>query len=91
MREHGFELMEPELEAEDEWVDHVQEAANATLFPRANSWYMGANIPGKPRLFMPYIGGVGRYRRIREELVAEGYKGFRFQAKSAALARRRAI
>jgi len=83
MREHGFELMEPELEAEDEWVEHVQEAANATLFPRGDSWYMGANIPGKPRLFMPYIGGVGRYRRICEEIVAEGYKGFRFQVKSA--------
>jgi cyclohexanone monooxygenase len=55
MREHGLELMEPELEAEDDWVDHVQEAANRTLFPRANSWYMGANIPGKPRLFMPYM------------------------------------
>jgi cyclohexanone monooxygenase len=91
MREHGFELMEPELEAEDEWVDHVQEAASRTLFPRANSWYMGANIPGKPRLFMPYIGGVGRYRKICEEIVLEGYKGFCFQAKSAALGRRRAI
>jgi cyclohexanone monooxygenase len=86
MREHGFELMEPELEAEDDWVDYVQEAANRTLFPRANSWYMGANIPGKPRLFMPYIGGVGRYRRICEEVVKEGYKGFRFQAKPAAAA-----
>jgi len=86
MREHGFEVMEPELEAEDEWVDHVQEAANATLFPRANSWYMGANIPGKPRLFMPYIGGVGPYRKICEEVVAEGYRGFRFQAKSVVTA-----
>jgi cyclohexanone monooxygenase len=60
--------MEPELETEDEWVDHVQEEGNRPLFPRANSWYMGANIPGKPRLFMPYIGGVGRYRRICEEI-----------------------
>jgi cyclohexanone monooxygenase len=64
MREQDLELMEPELKAEDMWVDHVQEAANRTLFPPANYWYMGANIPGKPRLFMPYIGGVGRYRRI---------------------------
>jgi cyclohexanone monooxygenase len=80
MREHGFESMEPEREAEDGWVDHVQKTANRTLFPRANSWYMGANIPGKPRLFMPYIGGVGRYRRICEEIVAEDYKGFRFDS-----------
>jgi cyclohexanone monooxygenase len=91
MREHGFELVEPEREAEDEWVDHVQEAANRTLFPRGKSWYMGANIPGKPRLFMPYIGGVGRYRMICEKIVAEGYKGFRFQPTSTALGRRRAI
>jgi len=86
MRENGFDLMEPTVEAEDDWVDHVQEAANKTLFPRANSWYMGANIPGKPRLFMPYIGGVGVYRRICEDIVAEGYKGFRFEAKAAAAA-----
>jgi cyclohexanone monooxygenase len=91
MREHGFELVEPEREAEDEWVDHVQEAANRTLFPRGKSWYIGANIPGKPRLFMPYIGGVGRYRMICEKIVAEGYKGFRFQPTSTALGRRRAI
>ncbi len=86
MREHGFDLMEPTVEAEDDWVDHVQEAANKTLFPRANSWYMGANIPGKPRLFMPYIGGVGVYRRICEDIVENGYKGFRFEAKAAAAA-----
>ncbi len=86
MREHGFEVMEPTVEAEDDWVDHVQEAANKTLFPRANSWYMGANIPGKPRLFTPYIGGVGVYRRICEDVVENGYKGFRFEAKTAAAA-----
>jgi cyclohexanone monooxygenase len=86
MRAHGLETMEPERHAEDAWVDHVQEAANRTLFPRANSWYMGANIPGKPRLFTPYIGGVGRYRRICEQMVAEGYKGFRFERKAAAAA-----
>jgi cyclohexanone monooxygenase len=80
MRAQGHEVMEPELVAENQWVDHVQEAANATLYPRGDSWYMGANIPGKPRLFMPYIGGVGKYRRICEEVVAQGYKGFRFEA-----------
>lgn len=86
MRDNGFEIMEPEIQAEDDWVEHVQEVANKTLFPRANSWYMGANIPGKPRLFMPYIGGVGRYRKICEEVVSEGYKGFQFETKTAAAA-----
>ncbi len=86
MREQGYDVMEPTVNAEDEWVDHVQETANKTLFPRANSWYMGANMPGKPRLFMPYIGGVGVYRKICEEIVGEGYKGFRFEAKTAAAA-----
>jgi cyclohexanone monooxygenase len=83
MREAGLDLMEPELQAEDEWVDHVQVVAYKTLFPQANSWYMGANIPGKPRLFMPYIAGVGSYRRTCEQIVAEGFKGFRFEAPTA--------
>ena len=86
MREHGLELMEPDIAAEDDWVDHVQEAANKTLFPRANYWYMGANIPGKPRLFMPYIGGVGAYREICEEIVANNYRGFKFEKSKQAIA-----
>ena len=86
MREQGLELMEPEIGAEDAWVDHVQEVANRTLFPRANSWYMGANIPGKPRLFMPYIAGVGTYRKICEDVVAEGYKGFHLYSNQSAVA-----
>jgi len=83
MRDQGLAVIEPERAAEDKWVDHVQEVAYKTLFPQANSWYMGANIPGKPRLFMPYIAGVGRYRKICEEVVVEGYKGFRFEAEQA--------
>ena len=79
MRREGLSLVEPELDAENSWVEHVQEVANKTLFPRANSWYMGANIPGKPRLFMPYIGGVGVYREICEEIVADNYRGFIFE------------
>jgi cyclohexanone monooxygenase len=86
MREQGLDLIEPDLKAEDEWVDHVQVVAHKTLFPQANSWYMGANMPGKPRLFMPYIAGVGSYRRTCEEVVAEGYKGFRFEAAEQAVA-----
>jgi cyclohexanone monooxygenase len=82
MREQGLETIEPELGAENEWVDHVQEVANKTLFPLANSWYMGANIPGKPRLFMPYIAGVGSYRRTCEEIVTNDYHGFHFEAVS---------
>ena len=83
MRDNGLAVMEPERNAEDDWVDHVQEVAHKTLFPRANSWYMGANIPGKPRLFMPYIAGVGVYRKICEEVVAEDFRGFRFEAEAA--------
>ncbi len=47
-----------------------------TLYPQANSWYMGANIPGKPRIFMPYVGGVGVYRKTCDEVAANGYEGF---------------
>mgnify|MGYP005706918785 FL=1 len=86
MREQGHAVIEPDLTAEDEWVDHVQVVAHKTLFPQANSWYMGANMPGKPRLFMPYIAGVGSYRRTCEEIVAEGYKGFHFEPQEQAVA-----
>ena len=86
MRSKGLSVVEPELEAENKWVDHVQEVANKTLFPQANSWYMGANIPGKPRLFMPYIGGVGAYRQICEEIVANNYRGFKFEKSKQVIA-----
>jgi cyclohexanone monooxygenase len=76
MRDRGFELMEAKKDAEDKWVDHVNEVAHGTLYPQANSWYMGANIPGKPRIFMPYIGGVGVYRQICNDVAAKGYEGF---------------
>jgi cyclohexanone monooxygenase len=54
----------------------VGEVAAGTLFPRANSWYLGANVDGKPRVFMPYLGGFAPYRRICEEIAATGYPGF---------------
>ncbi len=62
--------------AEDAWGAHVAEVAGYTLFPRADSWYMGANVPGKPRVFLPYVGGVGLYRARCEEVAATGYAGF---------------
>jgi len=76
MRKQSLVTMEAERDAEEKWVAHVNEVAYGTLYPQANSWYMGANIPGKPRIFMPYIGGVGVYRRICDEVAAKGYDGF---------------
>jgi cyclohexanone monooxygenase len=76
LRANGFVRIEAEREAEDGWVAHVNEVAEATLYPRANSWYIGANIPGKPRVFMPYVAGVGAYRRKCDEVAAAGYAGF---------------
>jgi len=80
MRDRGFEAMEANRNAEDSWVAHVNEVAHTTLYPQANSWYMGANIPGKPQIFMPYIGGVGAYRQICNDVAAKGYEGFAMTA-----------
>jgi len=76
LREHDRTAIEATVAAEDTWVAHVNEVGHATLYPLANSWYMGANIPGKPRIFMPYIGGVGTYRHICDDVAARGYEGF---------------
>ena len=78
MRRTGKTLIEATPEAQDRWVAHVNEVVGATLMPRANSWYMSANIPGKPRAFLPYLGpeGVGGYRRTCDDVAAKGYEGF---------------
>lgn len=76
MREQRLARIEPERQAEEEWVAHVNEVADGTLYPKANSWYVGANIPGKPRVFMPYVGGVGVYRQRCNEVATQGYVGF---------------
>lgn len=72
----GLSTIEPTQEAQDAWVDHVNQVAAYTLYPKANSWYMGANVPGKTRVFMPYAGGVGAYRQQCDEVAAKGYEGF---------------
>jgi cyclohexanone monooxygenase len=76
MREHRLDMVEPLVEAEDDWVDHHNEVTQRTLLPRANSWWVGANVPGKPRNLYPYVGGVGNYKRICAEVAAHGYDGF---------------
>ena len=77
LRSQGIACIEADPAAEDNWVEHVNEVAYTTLYPQANSWYMGANIEGKPRVFMPYIGGVGTYRQTCDRVAANGYEGFR--------------
>ena len=63
LSERAIDVVEADADAEAAWVDHVNEVYEQTLYPLANSWYLGANIPGKPRVFMPYAGGVGRTAR----------------------------
>ncbi len=80
MKERGYRRVEPEPTAQDQWVAHVNDVASATLMLEGGSWYLGANIPGKPRVFMPYAAGVGAYREVCERVVANGYEGFAFSA-----------
>jgi cyclohexanone monooxygenase len=83
MRARQLASIDASVEAEDAWVDHVNAVANLTLFPTANSWYMGANVPGKPRVFMPYIGGFPRYNETCEAVAADDYRGFTLSPASA--------
>jgi cyclohexanone monooxygenase len=76
LHERQIATIEASRESEDDWVEHVNEVGNETLYPTAGSWYMGANVPGKPRIFMPYVGGVGSYRTRCAEIAAMGYEGF---------------
>jgi cation diffusion facilitator CzcD-associated flavoprotein CzcO len=78
VRDHGFTTVEPAPEAQDAWVEHVNQVAEGTMFTSTtcNSWYLGANIPGKPRVFLPYVGGLPRYIEKTEAIAAAGYEGF---------------
>ena len=66
----GKRRIEANEQDEAKWVRHLSDLAAKTLYPQGNSWYLGANIPGKPRVFMPYVGGVPEYRRVTEEVTA---------------------
>ena len=76
MRDSGLRRIEATRDAETAWVAHVADTADKSLRPSCNSWYVGANVPGKPRVFMPYMGGLPAYRRICDEVAANGYEGF---------------
>jgi len=77
LRAEKLDRIEPTPLAEAGWVQHSQDCADITLYPRANSWYMGANVPGKPRVFLPYIGGVDSYRQACHEVTEKDFLGFR--------------
>jgi len=76
LRSQGLTRIEASDEAQEAWVDQVAQIANFTLFPKANSWYVGANVDGKPRVFMPYIGGANTYREYCDQVAQSGYEGF---------------
>ncbi|MFP7288216.1 NAD(P)/FAD-dependent oxidoreductase [Shouchella clausii] len=76
LRSNGIEALEATVEAEEGWSKHCQEIADSTLVTKTDSWYMGANIVGKPRGFLAYLGGVGNYRQICDRVAAKDYEGF---------------
>jgi cyclohexanone monooxygenase len=82
MRARGVTRVSATDDAEREWVAHVRTVAEGTLYPLAQSWYVGANIPGKPRVFMPYVAGCGTYRQECDEVVAAGYRGFALETRT---------
>lgn len=79
MRRNGVSEIEVDGDAEDRWIAHVEEVASHTLLPKTESWYVGANIPGKPRLFMIYMGGGKRYKHECDEVALNGYRGFKLK------------
>jgi cyclohexanone monooxygenase len=80
MRAHGLERMDTDPDAEAAWAEQVRQVADMTLYPKANSWYMGANVPGKPRMFMAWVGGSDVYRARCAQIAEIGYPGLRFTA-----------
>jgi cyclohexanone monooxygenase len=84
LEKHGLTTIEASAPSEDAWVQHVNDTANRTLLPTANSWFLGANIPGKPRVFMLYAQKMGVYRRECQEVADKGYEGFRLSTAPSA-------
>ena len=89
LQAQGFPTIEVMPEAESAWMEHVREVGEASLYPHAKSWYMGSNIPGKPQVLLPYVGGVGAFRTRCEAEAASGYAGFELGARVAGPGSRR--
>ena len=83
MESNGFDRVEADEDAQNAWANEVAEIAAETLYPQSNSWYIGANVPGKPRVFMAYIGGFDRYIDRCDEIVGNNYAGFSFSVSGA--------
>lgn len=79
-RQRGTPVIEVDAAAQEDWARAVTESAERTLYPQAESWYLGANVPGKPRVFMPYVDGFGAYARTCDRIAAQGYTGFHLSA-----------
>lgn len=77
LRKDNFSRIEAIQSAEDAWVEEIAKVADQTLYPLADSWYMGANVPGKPRGLLPYVGGFARYGRVCNDVAEDGYRGFK--------------
>jgi cyclohexanone monooxygenase len=91
LQQNGLDTIEATLGAESGWVTHATELAQQTLLPETDSWWMGANIPGKPRVCMVYLGGAAVYRGICADVVAKGYEGFTLSAEGAPALERAAV
>ena len=76
MGERGATRIDATGEAQRKWVEYLNQSGDATLFPQADSWYVGANIPGKARVFMPYVNGLNVYRDECDAVADEGYAGY---------------
>jgi cation diffusion facilitator CzcD-associated flavoprotein CzcO len=88
LKKNKIKALEPTEASQEAWGEHVAEVGSKTLFTKANNWYLGANVPGKPRVFLPYVGGLMNYRAKCEEIVAKGYEGFTLTPAASELARR---
>jgi cation diffusion facilitator CzcD-associated flavoprotein CzcO len=82
LRARSLDRIEAQPEAVDAWGEHCRAVAEGTLFEKADSWFVGANVPGKPRVLLPYVGGAARYRGICDDVLQRGFEGFRLGSSS---------